>query len=40
MKKVYHAPVIETEKLFEVWGLTSPNADGTYTHPNGGKCKD
>lgn len=51
MKKTYHAPVIETEQLFNVvagdvslfarcWGLTSPNPDGTYSHTDGGHCKD
>ena len=51
MKKKYHAPVVETEKMFDVqagdialfarcWGLTSPNADGSYSHSDGGHCKD
>lgn len=51
MKKTYHAPEIETEQLFDVvagdislfarcWGLNSPNADGSYSHADGGKCKD
>lgn len=51
MKKEYHKPIIETEQLFDVvagdfslfgrcWGLTSPTPDGSYSHPDGGKCKD
>lgn len=51
VKKVYHAPVVETEKLFDVeagdvsvfarcWGLISANSDGSYTHQDDGKCKD
>jgi len=50
MKEIYHSPIVETDQLFDVeagdmsilarcWGLTSPNADGSYSHAAGG-CKD
>lgn len=49
MKKEYHAPVVETEKIFDAsaadisllarcWGLTS--YVGGYSHPDGGRCKE
>jgi len=50
MKKTYHTPVVETEKMFDVeagdfalfgrcWGTSSPNGNGIYSHASGG-CKD
>lgn len=50
-KKKYHSPVVVSEVVFSVegfgdisllarcWGLSSPNADGSYSHAAGG-CKD
>lgn len=51
MKKIYNTPIVITEIVFDVsagdislfgkcWGLNSPNADGSYTHSDGGHCKD